>query len=150
MPTEPRTITSLATLLSTGDVSVATVIDRCLDVIAKRDPAINAFITVLADEARQAARDADAEIAAGRYRGPLHGIPISIKDLFDVRGAATTAASRVRRGHVATRDAEAIKQTFGRFVLVNTNFGRPNPHRPDDDPVAEWQVERAPLCAPPE
>ncbi len=124
MPTEPRTITSLATLLSTGDVSVATVIDRCLDVIAKRDPAINAFITVLADEARQAARDADAEIAAGRYRGPLHGIPISIKDLFDVRGTSTTAASRVRQNHRADADAPTIERlrAAGAIIVGKTNL----------------------------
>ena len=73
MPTEPGTITSLATLLSTRQRSAAAVVDRCLDEIAQRDATINAFITVMGDEAREAAREADAEIAAGRYRGPLHG-----------------------------------------------------------------------------
>ena len=62
----------------------------------------------MADEARRQAREADRELAAGRDRGPLHGVPISIKDLLDVRGVPTTAASRVREGHVADRDAPAI------------------------------------------
>ncbi len=60
---------------------------------------------MLADEARADARRADADIAAGRYRGPLHGVPISLKDLIDLAGASTTAASRVLEGHVATTDA---------------------------------------------
>ena len=55
----------------------------------------------MADEALRQAREADRELAAGRDRGPLHGVPISIKDLLDIRGTPTTAASRVREGHVA-------------------------------------------------
>ena len=56
----------------------------------------------------QQAREADDEIAAGRYRGPLHGVPISLKDLIDLEGMPTTAASRVRDGHVAAADATVV------------------------------------------
>jgi len=124
MPTEPGTITSLATLLSTRQRSAAAVVDRCLDEIAQRDATINAFITVMGDEAREAAREADAEIAAGRYRGPLHGVPISIKDLFDVRGTSTTAASRVRQNHRADADAPTIARlrASGAIVVGKTNL----------------------------
>jgi aspartyl-tRNA(Asn)/glutamyl-tRNA(Gln) amidotransferase subunit A len=124
MPTEPGTITSLATLLSTRQLSAAAVVDRCLDEIAQRDPTINAFITVMGDEAREAAREADAEIAAGRYRGPLHGEPISIKDLFDVRGTSTTAASRVRQNHRADADAPTIARlrASGAIIVGKTNL----------------------------
>jgi aspartyl-tRNA(Asn)/glutamyl-tRNA(Gln) amidotransferase subunit A len=78
----------------------------------------------MADEARRMAREADAELAAGRDRGPLHGVPISIKDIVDVRGVATTAASRVRDGHVAAADAPAITylRHAGAIVIGKTNL----------------------------
>ena len=96
----------------------------CLARIAERDSSINAFITVLADEARAQARAADQEIAAGRYRGPLHGVPISLKDLIDLRGTPTTAASRVRRGHVAARDSvvAARLRAAGAVFVGKTNL----------------------------
>ena len=73
-------------------------VERCLARIAESNPATNAFILVMTEQARQQAREADRELAAGRDRGPLHGVPLSIKDLMDVRGTETTAASRVRVG----------------------------------------------------
>jgi aspartyl-tRNA(Asn)/glutamyl-tRNA(Gln) amidotransferase subunit A len=124
MPAEPQTITSLAPSLAARQVTASALVDRCLEQIAQRNPSINAFITVLADEAREAAREADAEIAAGRYRGPLHGVPISIKDLFDVRGTATTAASRVRLNHRADADAPTIARlrSAGAIIVGKTNL----------------------------
>jgi aspartyl-tRNA(Asn)/glutamyl-tRNA(Gln) amidotransferase subunit A len=100
------------------------VTEQCLAHIADRDPSINAFITVLADEARAEARTADQEITAGRYRGPLHGVPISLKDLIDMRGTPTSAASRVRRGHVAARDSvvSARLRTAGAVFVGKTNL----------------------------
>jgi aspartyl-tRNA(Asn)/glutamyl-tRNA(Gln) amidotransferase subunit A len=79
--------------------------EACLAEIERRDRVLNAFITVTAALAREQAEAADREIAAGSYRGPLHGIPISLKDLVDLAGVPTTAASRVREGVVAARDA---------------------------------------------
>jgi len=99
------TVAELSRALQSRSITSAAVTERCLEQIAGRDPSINAFITVLADQAREQARAADQEIAAGRYRGPLHGVPISLKDLIDLRGTPTSAASRVRRGHVAAHDA---------------------------------------------
>ena len=100
------------------------VTERCLEHIARRDPSINAFITVLDEEARAQARAADQEIAAGRYRGPLHGVPISLKDLIDLRGTPTSAASRVRRGHVAAHDAvvSARLRAAGAVFVGKTNL----------------------------
>ncbi|ARX88867.1 amidase [Streptomyces alboflavus] len=66
---------------------------------------LNAFVGLRADEARRAAATAEAEIAAGRYRGPLHGVPLGLKDLIDVKGQPTTASSAVRDGHVAAEDS---------------------------------------------
>ncbi len=98
-------VSELSARIASGGVSSSDVTEACLERIAAGNARLNAFITVLAAEARADALRADAEIAAGRYRGPLHGVPISLKDLIDLAGAPTTAASRVLDGHVATADA---------------------------------------------
>src|SRR5438067_99754 len=129
----------------------AQVTEECLQRIEADNPRLNAFIRVTADEAREQAREADREMAAGHDRGPLHGVPISIKDLLDIRGLPTTAASRVRDGHVARRDAPAIahlaqagavflgKTNLHEFAFGTTNedsaFGPArNPHDPARSP----------------
>jgi aspartyl-tRNA(Asn)/glutamyl-tRNA(Gln) amidotransferase subunit A len=124
MPAERPTIAQLAQALRSRDVSAATVTDQCLAVIADRNPSLNAFITVLAEHAREQARHADAEIAAGRYRGLLHGVPISLKDLIDVQGTPTTAASKVREGHIATADAAVVTKLreAGAIIIGKTNL----------------------------
>ena len=124
MPAEPQTITSLAAALQAREVTSSAVVERCLEQITQRDPSINAFITVLTDEARAAAREADREIAEGHYRGALHGVPISIKDLFDVRGTGTTAASRVRANHRADADAPTVARLreAGAIIVGKTNL----------------------------
>ncbi len=108
MPAEPRTITQLARAIQAGETTSQAATERCLLAIADKNPALNAFITVLADEALAQATEADREIAKGRVRGPLHGVPISLKDLMDLQGTPTTGASRVREGHVAGTDAPAV------------------------------------------
>src|SRR5688572_13410802 len=85
------TLTALAGAIRAGDVTAEAAVERCLHQIAQRDSSINAYIAVLGDEALAQARAADREMAAGRYRGPLHGVPISIKDLIDLKGTPTTA-----------------------------------------------------------
>ena len=124
MSAEAQTIAELARALKARETTAEAVVDRCLQRIAARNPALNAFITVFDAGARAQAREADREMAAGRYRGPLHGVPISIKDLFDVRGSATTAASRVRRNHVAQRDAQSIARLreAGAVFVGKTNL----------------------------
>jgi aspartyl-tRNA(Asn)/glutamyl-tRNA(Gln) amidotransferase subunit A len=108
--TEPclLSITDLARRMAAREISSVETTRTCLDVIAERDAELRAFITVLADEALAAASQADADLAAGRRRGPLHGVPISLKDLIDVAGVPTTAASRVRAGVIATHDAAIV------------------------------------------
>jgi aspartyl-tRNA(Asn)/glutamyl-tRNA(Gln) amidotransferase subunit A len=80
----------------------------CLERIARLDPRINSFITVTAEGALADARQAEAEVARGRWRGPLHGIPIALKDNVDTAGVRTTAASAVFRDRVPTEDAEVV------------------------------------------
>ena len=124
MAADPQTIGELSRGLKARQVTAEAVVDRCLQRIAERNPTLNAFITVFEREAQEEARAADREIAAGTYRGPLHGVPISLKDLFDVRGAVTTAASRVRQGHVADRDAAAVTalRHAGAVIVGKTNL----------------------------
>src|ERR1044071_2264836 len=83
-------------------------VDEALERIAALNPSLNAFITVLSAQATAQAADLDKERQAGRSRGPLHGVPISVKDIIDIKGVATTAASRLRQGHIAHEDAPVI------------------------------------------
>lgn len=124
MPADIQTIAELGRALAAREVTAESVVADCLARIAARNPSINAFTTVLADQALAQARDADGEIARGRYRGPLHGVPISLKDLIDVRGVATTAASRVRAGHIAAADAPIVTRLreAGAVIIGKTNL----------------------------
>lgn len=124
MSAEPQTIADLVRAISSRALTAETVTERCLAAIAERDPAINAFITVMGDSARARARELDAEIAAGKTPRPLHGVPISLKDLIDVAGVRTTAASKVRQGHVASADAPAVTRLrdAGAVIIGKTNL----------------------------
>lgn len=135
MPAEPRTrrnadepfrqtVSGLAQAFQNREVTSESVTTACLDRIAERNPSINAFITVLADQALAQARQADREFAAGQHRGPLHGVPISLKDLLDVKNVPTTAASRVRDGHYAPADADVVARLreAGAVFVGKTNL----------------------------
>jgi aspartyl-tRNA(Asn)/glutamyl-tRNA(Gln) amidotransferase subunit A len=118
------TIEEFGRRLRAREVTAEQVTETCLARIDQDNPRLNAFILVMADAARIQARDADRELAAGHDRGPLHGVPISIKDLIDVAGTATTAASRVREGHVAAHDAPVIValREAGAVIIGKTNL----------------------------
>jgi aspartyl-tRNA(Asn)/glutamyl-tRNA(Gln) amidotransferase subunit A len=105
-----RTITETAELVRTRTISPAELVRECLEIIERRNPSLNAFITVTADSALKEAQKAEEEIQAGRWRGPLHGIPIGLKDLIDTAGVRTTAASAVFRDRVPSDDAEVVKK----------------------------------------
>ena len=118
------TIDEFGRQLRAGKTSAAVAVETCLRNIAADAPRLNALILVLAEEARREAKAADEELATGRDRGPLHGVPISVKDLFDIKGTPTTAASRVREGHIAAADAEAITHLrhAGAVFIGKTNL----------------------------
>ena len=118
------TIEQFGRRLRARELTAVRVTEECLRRIEADNPRLNAFILVMADEVMRQAREADQELAAGRDRGPLHGVPISIKDLLDIRGTPTTAASRVREGHVAERDAAAIAhlRQAGAVFIGKTNL----------------------------
>src|SRR6478609_5723618 len=105
-------------------ITAEAIVEQCLARIEERNPETNAFILVMADEARRQAREADRELAEGRDRGPLHGVPVSIKDLMDVRGTETTAASRVRVGRTASQDAPCVAslRSGGAVFVGKTNL----------------------------
>src|SRR5579863_6122527 len=104
------TIAEAARLIERRELSPVELVESRLDRIARLDRKLNSFIRVLAEEARSAARTAEAEIAAGKYRGPLHGIPIGLKDIYETAGVATTGHSKVMQDHVPKADAFSVKK----------------------------------------
>ncbi len=109
-PLARMTITDLAPRLARREISSRELTESCLAAIDARNDELRAFITVLTNDALAQADAADKAIAAGGWNGPLHGIPVSLKDLLDLRGVPTTAASRVRAGHCATSDALVVSR----------------------------------------
>ncbi|MFI0261928.1 amidase [Streptomyces sp. NPDC017056] len=104
------TLTEAARLIADRALSPVELTTSVLDRIAAVDPKSGAYATVTAEAALRSAREAEREIAAGRHRGPLHGVPVALKDLIDVAGVPTTASSRVRAGHVADADAAVTER----------------------------------------
>src|SRR2546423_4809151 len=97
-------------LLRTRKLSPVELAEACLARIENLEPKVNAFITVTAEEALSGARKAEDEIAAGRYRGPLQGVPVAVKDLFDTSGTRTTYGAKIRGEHVAKADSAAVQR----------------------------------------
>src|SRR4030095_4419195 len=90
-----------------------------LNRIEQLDEKLQSYITVLSDRAMSEARHAEAEILRGDYRGPLHGIPIALKDLYDTQGIRTTASSRVMANRVPSEDATTTARlAAGRTILL--------------------------------
>ena len=118
------TIAEVAPRVASGVVKSEKLTEDCLSAIERLNPKLNAFITVTADEALQQARAADKDIAAGRRLGPLHGIPVSLKDLVDQKGWPTTAGSLVRKDHVAASDATVTRRlrAAGAVFVGKTNL----------------------------
>jgi len=122
---------------------------ECLARIERLNPLLNAFITVTADLALEQAARADAEISSGNWRGPLHGIPIALKDLIDVAGVRTTAGSRQFGNRIATKDAAIVTQLerAGAVIVGKTNLhefafggsGIVSAFRPAKNP---WEITR--------
>ncbi|MCC7008617.1 MAG: amidase [Acidobacteria bacterium] len=118
------TIAAAARALAAGTVSSRALVEASLQAISIHGPATNAFVHVDAAGARQAADAADRTRAAGQDLGPLHGIPISLKDLIDEAGAVTTAGSRVLGDRVAATDATVVARLrrAGAIVIGRTNL----------------------------
>ncbi|MBZ5582486.1 MAG: Asp-tRNA(Asn)/Glu-tRNA(Gln) amidotransferase GatCAB subunit A [Acidobacteriia bacterium] len=104
------TLREAAAALRRREFSSAELTQGALDRIGRLNPTLNAFLTVTAEQAMARARQADAELAAGRDRGPLHGIPIAVKDLFLTRGVRTTAGSKIYENYVPEEDAAVVER----------------------------------------
>jgi aspartyl-tRNA(Asn)/glutamyl-tRNA(Gln) amidotransferase subunit A len=111
--------------------------EACLRRIAERDPELNSFLTVTAEAALAQSRELTAELAAGRCRGPLHGVPLALKDLFLTAGVRTTAGSAILRDWVPDRDAAVVRRLraagavfLGKLNMHEFAFGitSENPH----------------------
>jgi aspartyl-tRNA(Asn)/glutamyl-tRNA(Gln) amidotransferase subunit A len=124
MPERLRTIQSAAASLTDGTLSTRGLVEESLAAIGRHGSRTNAFTMVDETGARRAADRADAERAKGVRRGPLHGIPISIKDLIDVEGIVTTAGSRVLRDRRAAKTATLVTRLSdaGAIVIGRTNL----------------------------
>jgi len=137
----------LAAELRAGRLSSREATDHCLARIERLDPELHAFVNVLPEAARADAARADAERAGGEDRGPLHGIPIAVKDLCAVRGVATAAGTRVLRDRIAREDAcvvarlrEAGAVLLGTVAMTEGAFVA---HHPDvEGPRNPWNPER--------
>lgn len=101
-------VSGLAGLIQRGEVSPVEIVDAYLRRIGRLDPHLSAYLTLTADRARDEAREAETEIAAGRWRGPLHGIPYGVKDIIETEGVRTTHGSVFFRDFVPGRDADCI------------------------------------------
>jgi aspartyl-tRNA(Asn)/glutamyl-tRNA(Gln) amidotransferase subunit A len=130
------TIAGLAPLIRAREVSPVELVERALERVARLDGELHAFQLVLAERARAAARRAEREIAA-RYRGPLHGVPVAVKDLFAMKGTRTTAGSKVLADWVADFDAAVVErlEAAGAVIVGKTTMpefayspGSNNPH----------------------
>lgn len=117
-------IRELSDQIRAGKVSPVEVVEACLARIDAPGSSLNAFITVLGDEARDQAKVAEVEIKAGKWRGPLHGIPVAVKDFYDMEGVKTTAGFEQFKSRVASADAEAVKRLkrAGAIILGKTNM----------------------------
>ncbi|MGH9644612.1 MAG: amidase [Terriglobales bacterium] len=118
------TIQSVSRAIRARQISPAELTHDCLNRIEKLNPTLNAFITVLADSALEQARRAEQEIFRGKYRGPLHGVPIGLKDIIDTAGTRTTAASALYKDRVPTEDAEIVRRLHctGAVILGKQNL----------------------------
>lgn len=126
MPDELTALTAgeLARRIQARDVSPVEVVDQTLARVAATEPLINAFISLVVDQARADASVAEAEIAAGNYRGPLHGIPLAVKDNIAVRNTITTGGAKFLEDNTTPDDAEAVRRlrAAGAIVIGKTNL----------------------------
>jgi aspartyl-tRNA(Asn)/glutamyl-tRNA(Gln) amidotransferase subunit A len=119
-----ETIAELVPRLRQKEVSPVELTRACLDRIEKLNPALNAFITVISESALAEARAAESEISRGEWRGPLHGIPVALKDLIDTAGTRTTAGSALFEHRVPAEDAEVVRRLrqAGAVILGKNNL----------------------------
>ena len=142
--------TELAEMYRSGQVSPVEATEAYLARIEQVDPALNSYITVTAEQARAEARQAQEEISAGQVRGPLHGIPVAVKDQFCTDGVATTGGSEILRDYVPDYDATVMARLkdAGAILLGKLNMSEfamgDAFHHPYGRPRNPWDLSRNP------
>ena len=143
-------VAELGRLIRSRGVSPVEATEAYLERIARIDGQVNSYITVCHDEARQAAREAEQAISTGQYRGPLHGIPVAVKDQFDTAGIRTTYGSSLEWDHVPTLDAVVVAKLkeAGAILLGKLNLSEfalgESFHHPGGQPRNPWDLSRNP------
>ena len=142
--------TELGTAIRSKQISPVEAVEAYLERIQRIDPKVNSYITVCADQALADARQAEAEIQRGEYRGPLHGIPIGIKDQIYTQGIRTTDASKIRSDFVPDYDATVVTnlKNAGAILLGKLNlseFAHGEPQSSAFGPARNpWDLTRSP------
>ena len=142
--------TELAELIRSREVSPVEAAEAYLERIAEVDGQLNSYITVCGDEALAAARVAEQEIAAGNYRGPMHGIPVAVKDQLNTQGIRTTGGSSILVDNMPDEDATAIAKLkeAGSVLLGKLNMSEFASgdafHHPYGRPRNPWDLDRNP------
>src|SRR5438067_8721830 len=143
------TIAEASRLIQQRELSPVELVDSRLARIEKFDDRLHSFIRVLADSARAEARAAETEIAGGKYRGPLHGIPIGLKDIYETAGVPTTGHSKVMQDHVPKADAFSVKKlrdagaiVMGKLATHEFAFGGPSFDLPWPPARNPWDTTR--------
>ncbi|MBI3965299.1 MAG: amidase [Chloroflexi bacterium] len=143
--------TELSERLASRALSPVEVVDAYLDRAERLNPHLNAFLTILADSARDAARQAEKDLARGERRGPLHGIPVALKDVIYTRGVRTTMGSRIYADFVPDEDATVVERlrAAGAIVLAKAHTHEfahgPTSNNPHYGPCHNpWDLQRIP------
>jgi len=143
------TIAEAGALIARRELSPVELVQSRLTRIERLDGKLHSFIRVLGDEALAAARSAEAEIIAGRSRGPLHGIPIGLKDIYETKGVPTTGHSKVMIDHVPLRDATVVQRfseagaiVLGKLATHEFAFGGPSFDLPWPPARNPWDTTR--------
>ena len=144
-PSPEQTIAGIGRAIREDRVSCVDVLSRCFEQVDEWEPKVHAWVVLDRDGANVQARALDEELKSGNDRGPLHGIPIGIKDLFDVKGLPTACGSKRWVDRIAENDAEAVARlrTAGAVILgktVTTAYACLDP------PVTRnpWNLDRTP------
>jgi aspartyl-tRNA(Asn)/glutamyl-tRNA(Gln) amidotransferase subunit A len=149
MPTDPAfsSLTELSRRLGAGETSSLEIVAGCLARIAQLDGKLHAFVDVYRDDALALARTADAERKAGGPRGPLHGLPIALKDLMHLKGRQTTAGSKTWLGRVSDHTGTALTRLLaagmiplGKTHMVEFAFGGFGRNQPMGAPWNPWDL----------
>ena len=135
-------------LMRSGQLSPVELLRACLDRIEATDVRLHSFVTLMADEAMAQARTAEAEMLQGNYRGPMHGIPFALKDLYDTAGTRTTSGSYVDLERVPTVDATAtagLKDAggilVGKLAMHEFALGGPDWSTPFEPARNPWNLD---------